>query len=67
MTEVFIRRGVIEPGAEGELRAEMDVGLVAHTGEIAEGRLARGQNPVLITFELVIEILDEAPRAGSEA
>jgi predicted DNA-binding protein with PD1-like motif len=56
VTEVFIRHGVIEPGADGALRAEVDVGLVAHTGEIAEGRLARGQNPVLITFELVIEV-----------
>ena len=67
VTEVFIRRGVIEPTAEGELRAEVDVGLVASTGEIGEGRLARGQNPVLITFELVLEILDEAPRAASQA
>jgi hypothetical protein len=43
----------------------VDVGLVAHTGEIAEGRLARGQNPVLITFELVIEVQEVAPGAGS--
>ena len=65
VTEVFIRRGVIELGTDGALRAEIDVGLVAHTGEIAEGRLARGQNPVLITFELVIEVQEVAPRAGS--
>src|SRR5438093_1070396 len=64
VTEVFIRRGVLEPGADGALRAEVDVGLVAHTGEIAEGRLARGQNPVLITFELVIEVQEVAPGAG---
>lgn len=56
-TEVFIRRGVIEPGTDGAPRADLDVGLVAYTGEIAEGRLVRGQNPVLITFELVIEVL----------
>src|SRR5439155_19887727 len=56
VTEVFIRRGVIEPGVDGMPRAELDIGLVAHTGEIAEGRLERGQNPVLITFELVIEV-----------
>lgn len=55
-TEVFIRRGVIAPGADGATRADIDVGLVAHTGEMAEGRLARGRNPVLITFELVIEV-----------
>jgi predicted DNA-binding protein with PD1-like motif len=67
VTEVFIRHGVIEPGTDGALRAEVDVGLVAHTGEIAEGRLARGQNPVLITFELVIEVQEAAPGAGSHS
>jgi predicted DNA-binding protein with PD1-like motif len=56
VTEVFIRRGVIELGTDGSPHAKVDVGLVAHTGEIAEGRLERGQNPVLITFELVIEV-----------
>ncbi|CAN7767891.1 hypothetical protein [Variovorax sp. LjRoot178] len=67
VTEVFIRGGVIEPGTEGALRAEVDVGLVAHTGEIAEGRLARGKNPVLITFELVIEVQEVAQGAGSHS
>ena len=63
VTEVFIRRGVIEPGVDGMPRAELDIGLVAHTGEIAEGRLERGQNPVLITFELVIEVQEATPHA----
>ena len=67
VTEVFIRRGVIETGIDGLPRAEVDIGLVAHTGEIAEGRLERGQNPVLITFELVIEVLEEASNAGSNS
>jgi predicted DNA-binding protein with PD1-like motif len=67
VTEVFIRRGAIERGADGGLRAEVDVGLVAHTGEIAEGRLARGHNPVLITFELVIEVQELAPGARSDS
>jgi predicted DNA-binding protein with PD1-like motif len=67
VTEVFIERGVIAPGSDGELQAEVDVGLVAHTGEIAEGRLARGQNPVLITFELVIEVQEVASVAGRSA
>jgi predicted DNA-binding protein with PD1-like motif len=67
VTEVFIRRGVIETGVDGTPRADVDVGLVAHTGEIAEGRLERGQNPVLITFELVIEVQDEAPSAWSNS
>jgi hypothetical protein len=67
VTEVFIRRGVIETGIDGSPRAEVDIGLVAHTGEIAEGRLERGQNPVLITFELVIEMQDVAPDTRSNS
>ena len=65
VTEVFIRRGVIEPDVDGVPRAEVDVGLVAHTGQIADGRLERGHNPVLITFELVIEIQEVAPRQAA--
>ena len=57
ITEVFIRSGDIAPGPDGAPQARVDVGLVAHTGEIAEGRLQRGENPVLITFELVLEPL----------
>jgi hypothetical protein len=69
VTEVFIERGVIAPGGDGdgEPRAEVDVGLVAHSGEIAEGRLARGKNPVLITFELVVEVQELANAAGRSA
>ena len=54
-------------GLDGAPRAEVDVGLVAYTGEIAEGRLARGQNPVLITFELVLEVLEKTQPARSAA
>jgi len=55
VTEVFIRSGEIATNPDGAPQASVDVGLVAHSGEIAEGRLKRGENPVLITFELVIE------------
>jgi hypothetical protein len=65
VTEVFIKSGSIEPGSGGELQAQVDVGLVAHTGEMAEGRLKRGHNPVLITFELVIEIQEWQDGAGA--
>lgn len=65
VTEVFIERGAIEPGTDGALRAIVDVGLVAHSGEMALGRLKRGQNPVLITFELVIEVQEKALGEGS--
>lgn len=58
-TEVYIQRGLIEPGADGHPVAQIDVGLVDYTGATAEGRLARGQNPVLMTFELIIEFLGQ--------
>ena len=52
-TEVFVRAGrVFADPAETVL----DVGLVDFTGALAEGRLAPGANPVLMTFELVLEV-----------
>jgi len=56
-TEMAIRSGVIVPGADGALEAELDVALVDYTGDLAEGRLRRGDNPVLMTMELVLEAL----------
>ena len=56
-TEVYIRHGVIEPGNDSGPEAQLDVGLVDYTGAMAEGRLTRGQNPVLMTFELIIEAI----------
>lgn len=53
-TEVAIQSGVIEPAGDG-LAAEIDVALVDFTGGMAQGRLKRGDNPVLMTFELVLE------------
>ena len=47
----------IAPGAGGALEAELDVALVDYTGGLAEGRLIRGDNPVLMTMELVLEVL----------
>lgn len=54
-TEVFIQHGRIAPGADGMPIAKIDVGVVDYTGQRAEGTLVRGDNPVLMTFELVIE------------
>src|SRR3954452_15179802 len=56
-TEVAVRSGVIAPGPDGTLRAELDIGLVEYTGGMAEGRLTRGDNPVLMTMELVLEVV----------
>jgi predicted DNA-binding protein with PD1-like motif len=57
-TELAVRSGMIAPGAGGTLEAELDVALVDYLGGIAEGRLMRGDNPVLMTMELVLEVLD---------
>ncbi|MCA3627644.1 MAG: DUF296 domain-containing protein [Methylobacterium sp.] len=53
-TEVCITRGLVEPDADGVLRAEIDAALVDFTGALAEGRLEYGANPVLMTFELIL-------------
>ena len=57
-TELAITSGVIAPDASGALEATLDVALVDYTGGIAEGRLVRGDNPVLMTMELVLEVLE---------
>lgn len=53
-TEVYIRAGTIAPGAEGQMMATLDAALIDYTGQIAQGRLLRGANPALMTFELII-------------
>ncbi len=62
-TELAVSSGVVAPGAGGALEAELDIGLVDYLGGIAEGRLTRGDNPVLMTMELVLEVLGEVARA----
>lgn len=54
VTEVLIRSGRVREDAHGAPRAEIDVSLVDLTGQMAAGRLRRGANPVLVTFELVL-------------
>ena len=56
-TELAIRSGAIAPGEGGALQAELDVALVDYTGGLAEGVLLRGDNPVLMTMELVLEAM----------
>ena len=53
-TEVAITAGRIVPAAGG-FEAAIDVALVDYSGALASGRLKRGDNPVLMTFELVLE------------
>jgi predicted DNA-binding protein with PD1-like motif len=56
-TEMAVRAGAIARRTDGALRAELDVALVDYLGGIAEGRLSRGDNPVLMTMELLLEVL----------
>jgi predicted DNA-binding protein with PD1-like motif len=56
-TELAITSGAIAPIADGTLQAELDIALVDYLGGIAEGRLMRGDNPVLMTMELVLEVV----------
>jgi predicted DNA-binding protein with PD1-like motif len=56
-TELAVRSGAIVSDASGTLEATLDVALVDYTGGLAVGRLLRGDNPVLMTVELVLEVL----------
>jgi predicted DNA-binding protein with PD1-like motif len=56
-TELAVRSGAVASGAHGALQATLDVALVDYTGGLAVGRLVRGDNPVLMTMELVLEVL----------
>jgi predicted DNA-binding protein with PD1-like motif len=56
-TELAITSGLVVPDAGGALQAALDVALIDYTGGIGEGRLIRGDNPVLMTMELVLEAL----------
>ena len=58
-TELAVSSGSVASGDGGTLEASLDVALVDYLGGLAEGRLARGDNPVLMTMELVLEVLDQ--------
>jgi predicted DNA-binding protein with PD1-like motif len=58
-TELAIRSGFIALDADHILEAELDIAIVDYLGGLAEGRLARGGNPVLMTMELVLEVLEQ--------
>ena len=54
-TEVLVRHGRVAPGPDGALAATLDLVVVDAEGRPHEGRLAAGENPVCITFELMVE------------
>jgi len=61
-TELAVTSGSVAPTATATLKAELQIALVDYLGGIAEGTLVRGDNPVLMTMELVLEVLGEATR-----
>jgi predicted DNA-binding protein with PD1-like motif len=58
-TELTVRSGAISRGPGGALEAQLDIALVDYLGGLSEGRLTRGDNPVLMTMELVLEAVGE--------
>lgn len=54
VTELLIRSGRIKVEPAGQHHAEIDISIVDYKGGLAEGRLAKGSNPVLVTLEVVI-------------
>jgi len=54
---MLICAGTIASKSHGAMHATLDVELVDHKGEVAAGRLVRGANPILITAEIVLEVL----------
>jgi predicted DNA-binding protein with PD1-like motif len=56
-TELAVSSGKIEPGAGAAPEAVLHIALVDYKGGLAEGRLMRGDNPVLMTMELVLEVV----------
>lgn len=53
-TEIFIKSGQIQPGTNGAPAAGIEIGLVNYRGDIVQGTLRRGANPVLMTAELLL-------------
>lgn len=54
-TEIAITAGHVAPDVDGKPEAALAIALVDYTGGMAQGALARGDNPTLMTLELVLE------------
>jgi predicted DNA-binding protein with PD1-like motif len=57
-TEILIHEGRVE-SAHGRPRASLRIDVVDMEGQLFSGELVHGDNPVCITFELVIEEVDQ--------
>jgi predicted DNA-binding protein with PD1-like motif len=61
-TELAVTAGEIATDGNGRLHADLNIALVDYLGGIAKGRLVRGDNPLLMTMELVLEVIEGAER-----
>lgn len=61
-SEILVTGGEVAPGPDGAPLAAIDICFSGFSGLGTRGRLSRGENPVCITFELVIE---ESPGKGT--
>lgn len=55
-TEVLVLSGTVEPGDDGHPRVSLKTALIDAQGVVHEGSPTRGANPVLICFELFLEV-----------
>jgi predicted DNA-binding protein with PD1-like motif len=54
VTELLMRSAEVRTGSDGLPHVEIEISMVDYLGGISEGRFAKGQNPVLVTAELVL-------------
>ena len=54
-TEVLVRRGLVRCVPDAGAASEIEVSVVDYLGSIGTGRLVAGDNPVLMTFEGLLE------------
>jgi predicted DNA-binding protein with PD1-like motif len=57
-TEILVLAGRIAPDHNGQPRADLSIAVADTKGDLHEGKPARGRNPVLICFELVLDPTD---------
>ena len=55
-TEILVLSGDINPNQDDQPRADLSIAVIDMKGSIHEGKPLRGRNPVLICFELALEV-----------
>ncbi|MCW2309034.1 PCC domain-containing protein [Rhodobium gokarnense] len=54
-TELAVLNGRVSTGADGKPRADVEIFLIDASGAVHTGKPVRGDNPILISLELVVE------------